>query len=47
MRATFKGHGACGSDSWVNDLTNASAVFHPNAAGYTKGYAAKLKATWS
>ena len=47
MRATFKGHGACGSDPWVNDLTNASAVFHPNAAGYTKGYAAKLKATWS
>lgn len=47
MRATFTGHGACGSDPWVNDLTNAAAVFHPNAAGYTKGYAAKLKATWS
>ncbi|MFJ8108991.1 SGNH/GDSL hydrolase family protein [Streptomyces sp. NPDC096132] len=47
MRATFKDHGACGSDPWINDLTNAASVFHPNAAGYTKGYAAKLKATWS
>ena len=46
MRATFKDHGACGSDPWINDLTNASEVFHPNAAGYTNGYATKLKATW-
>jgi len=46
MRSTFKDHGACGSDPWINDLTNASAVFHPNAAGYTKGYAAKLSSIW-
>ncbi|MEU9455863.1 SGNH/GDSL hydrolase family protein [Streptomyces sp. NPDC048277] len=46
MRKQFTGHGACGSDSWFNDLTNASAVFHPNLAGYTNGYAAKFKATW-
>ncbi|MFF4116148.1 hypothetical protein ACFY0P_22115 [Streptomyces sp. NPDC001714] len=46
MRGQFTGHGACGSDSWFNDLTNASALFHPNLAGYTNGYAAKFKATW-
>lgn len=47
MRATFTGHGACGSDSWINDLSKGTAeVFHPNAAGYTNGYSAKLKATW-
>ncbi|WP_461056495.1 SGNH/GDSL hydrolase family protein [Streptomyces pseudoechinosporeus] len=46
MRKQFTGHEACGSDPWINDLTNPTAVFHPNAAGYTKGYAAKLKATW-
>ncbi|MGW0584440.1 hypothetical protein ACWD25_53075 [Streptomyces sp. NPDC002920] len=34
MRDTSKGHGACGSDPWINDLTNASSVFHPNLAGY-------------
>lgn len=46
MRKQFAGHGACGSDSWFNDLTNAAAVFHPNAAGYTQGYAARFKAIW-
>lgn len=34
MRDTFKGHGACGSAPWINDLTNASEVFHPNLSGY-------------
>lgn len=48
MRAQFTGHEACGSDPWINgvDLSNPSAIFHPNSAGHTKGYAAKLKATW-
>ncbi|WP_327315614.1 SGNH/GDSL hydrolase family protein [Streptomyces sp. NBC_01235] len=45
MRDTFKGHGACGSDPWINDLTDASSVFHPNLAGYMAGYAAKLNET--
>ncbi|MDX3244115.1 SGNH/GDSL hydrolase family protein [Streptomyces sp. ME18-1-4] len=42
MRDTFKGHGACGSDPWINDLTDAASVFHPNLKGYMAGYAAKL-----
>ncbi|MEU6350408.1 SGNH/GDSL hydrolase family protein [Streptomyces sp. NPDC047072] len=46
MRKQFEGHGACGPDSWINDLNNAPEVFHPNLTGYTKGYSDKLKATW-
>ncbi|GAA3773709.1 SGNH/GDSL hydrolase family protein [Streptomyces phyllanthi] len=48
MRQQFTGHEACGSDPWINgvDLANPTAIFHPNLAGHTKGYAAKLKATW-
>ncbi|MEU6227252.1 SGNH/GDSL hydrolase family protein [Streptomyces sp. NPDC047042] len=43
MRATFKGHEACGSDPWINgvDLTDLTSVFHPNLAGYFN-YAAAL-----
>ncbi|MEU2286636.1 SGNH/GDSL hydrolase family protein [Streptomyces sp. NPDC013178] len=46
MREPFKGHGACGADPWINDLTDPASVFHPNLAGYMAGYAAKLNATW-
>ncbi|MER5435130.1 SGNH/GDSL hydrolase family protein [Streptomyces sp. NPDC002588] len=46
MRDTFKGHGACGSDPWINDLSNASEVFHPNLAGYLGGYSDKLNQAW-
>ncbi|MER6089971.1 SGNH/GDSL hydrolase family protein [Streptomyces bluensis] len=48
MRNQFNGHEACGSDPWINgvDLSRLTEVFHPNAAGYQKGYAAKLSATW-
>ncbi|WP_210585188.1 SGNH/GDSL hydrolase family protein [Streptomyces sp. GESEQ-35] len=42
VRDTFKGHGACGSDSWINDLNNASEVFHPNLTGYVAGYSDQL-----
>ncbi|MHB9856897.1 SGNH/GDSL hydrolase family protein [Streptomyces sp. YIM S03343] len=45
MREPFKNHGACGSDPWINDLTNASSVFHPNLMGYMAGYAARLNET--
>ncbi|WP_228034174.1 SGNH/GDSL hydrolase family protein [Streptomyces spongiae] len=48
MRKEFSGHGACGADPWFNGV-NPSApaeTFHPNAAGYQKGYAAKLSRTW-
>ncbi|MGW2050634.1 SGNH/GDSL hydrolase family protein [Streptomyces sp. NPDC001858] len=46
MRAEFKDHGACGSDPWINDLTDPASVFHPTAGGYIGGYYAKLEATW-
>ncbi|MFJ9562787.1 SGNH/GDSL hydrolase family protein [Streptomyces fuscichromogenes] len=49
MRSQFSGHGACGSDPWINgvDLSETTASFHPNATGYEQGYAAKFSATWS
>ncbi|UUU23074.1 SGNH/GDSL hydrolase family protein [Streptomyces sp. DSM 40750] len=48
MRKQFTGHGACGTDPWVHsvDASDATASFHPNAAGHEKGYAATFKATW-
>lgn len=45
VRDAFQGHGACGSDSWINDLTNLSEVFHPTAAGYESGYYPELDKT--
>ncbi|MEU6541515.1 SGNH/GDSL hydrolase family protein [Streptomyces sp. NPDC047000] len=44
----FSGHGACGSDPWVNgvDLAEPTATFHPNAAGCTLGCTAKLNSIW-
>ncbi|MFF5145457.1 SGNH/GDSL hydrolase family protein [Streptomyces sp. NPDC013157] len=42
MRATFQGHGACGSDPWINDLNAGTAVFHPTLTGYLAGYDARL-----
>ncbi|MFI5677314.1 SGNH/GDSL hydrolase family protein [Streptomyces cellulosae] len=46
VRDTFKSHGACGSDSWINDLNNASEVFHPNLPGYLAGYSGQLNKAW-
>ncbi|MEW2402476.1 SGNH/GDSL hydrolase family protein [Streptomyces sp. NPDC046862] len=48
MRSQFDGHGACGADPWINgvDLSRQAEIFHPNAAGYTKGYAARLSSVW-
>ncbi|MGP4049991.1 SGNH/GDSL hydrolase family protein [Streptomyces sp. 2A115] len=48
MRKQFTGHGACGTDPWINgvNLSEPSATFHPNAAGYEKAYAAKLSSVW-
>lgn len=45
VRDAFQDHGACGSDSWINDLTNLSEVFHPTAAGYQSGYYPQLVKT--
>ncbi|WP_133910884.1 SGNH/GDSL hydrolase family protein [Streptomyces sp. NBC_00582] len=42
MRDSFKGHGACGSDPWINDLNAGTAVFHPTLMGYLAGYDARL-----
>ncbi|MEV7976453.1 SGNH/GDSL hydrolase family protein [Streptomyces sp. NPDC086519] len=42
MRATFQGHGACGSDPWINNLSAGTAVFHPTLTGYLAGYDARL-----
>ncbi|KUN75953.1 SGNH/GDSL hydrolase family protein [Streptomyces griseoruber] len=42
MRDTFQGHGACGSDPWINNLNAGTAVFHPTLAGYLAGYDARL-----
>ncbi|MEU3612864.1 SGNH/GDSL hydrolase family protein [Streptomyces sp. NPDC006872] len=46
VRPEFKNHGACGSDPWINDLSDPASVFHPTLAGYIAGYYAKLEATW-
>ncbi|MCT9075176.1 SGNH/GDSL hydrolase family protein [Streptomyces fulvoviolaceus] len=46
VRDTFKDHGACGSDPWINDLNNASEVFHPNLTGYLAGYSDQLNKAW-
>ncbi|WP_128379741.1 SGNH/GDSL hydrolase family protein [Streptomyces cavernae] len=48
MRQQFSGHEACGSDPWINgvNLADPTSIFHPNTAGHTKGYAAKLSSVW-
>ena len=46
VRDAFKGHGACGSDPWINDLTAGTEVFHPNLKGYLAGYSDKLNQVW-
>ncbi|MEU1160059.1 SGNH/GDSL hydrolase family protein [Streptomyces sp. NPDC005921] len=42
VRAAFQGHGACGSDPWINDLSAGTEVFHPTLMGYLAGYDARL-----
>ena len=46
VRGTFAGHGICGADPWVNELSLSNLIgsFHPNAAGYRDGYLAALEA---
>lgn len=46
VRGAFKGHGACGSDPWIKDLTGGTEVFHPTLAGYIAGYYSGLDALW-
>ncbi|GAB2692907.1 SGNH/GDSL hydrolase family protein [Thalassiella azotivora] len=43
-RQTFAGHGACGWSPWVNGPIYNGLVetFHPNAAGYSRGYLTML-----
>jgi lysophospholipase L1-like esterase len=47
VRGAFKGHGACGSDPWINDLTAGTEVFHPTLAGYIAAYYGALDASLS
>jgi lysophospholipase L1-like esterase len=37
-RPYFAGHGVCGSDPWIRDVTGVIEAYHPNAAGYRYGY---------
>ncbi|WP_033340823.1 SGNH/GDSL hydrolase family protein [Catenuloplanes japonicus] len=39
-RTAFAGHGVCAGTPWINrvNLTNLTATFHPNDAGYAGGY---------
>ncbi len=39
VREAFAGHGACGGDPWVNDLSvPVGDSYHPNGAGHRFGY---------
>jgi lysophospholipase L1-like esterase len=46
VRKVFAGHGACGSDPWLNSamLSKPQESFHPNSAGQTEGYLVALSA---
>ncbi|MEU6373616.1 SGNH/GDSL hydrolase family protein [Streptomyces sp. NPDC046909] len=47
VRDAFQGHGACGSDPWINNLSSGTEVFHPTLAGYIAGYYGELDGAWS
>ncbi|RKT69582.1 lysophospholipase L1-like esterase [Saccharothrix variisporea] len=48
VRGPFEGHGACGDDPWVNDLTYPiTSSYHANAAGHRDGYLPALEAATS
>ncbi|MEV0675794.1 SGNH/GDSL hydrolase family protein [Actinosynnema sp. NPDC050436] len=39
VREAFAGHGVCGSDPWVNDVSiPVRNSYHPNATGHRSGY---------
>ncbi|MER7168915.1 SGNH/GDSL hydrolase family protein [Micromonospora sp. NPDC000207] len=37
-RPQFAGHGVCGAEPWIRDVTGVIEAYHPNAAGYRDGY---------
>lgn len=41
-RSPFAGHGVCGGDPWINDVTRIIEAYHPNDEGYRHGYLAAL-----
>ncbi|MEU7527843.1 SGNH/GDSL hydrolase family protein [Saccharothrix sp. NPDC042600] len=45
VRDRFEGHGACGADPWVNDLTllPVTSSYHVNTAGHRDGYLPALR----
>jgi len=45
-RTAFAGHGACGSEQWINDdLNKINDIVHPNADGYRLGYLPTIEAS--
>ncbi|MBX7264638.1 SGNH/GDSL hydrolase family protein [Micromonospora sp. Llam7] len=43
-RPTFAGHGVCGAQPWIRDVTGIIEAYHPNADGYRYGYLPALNA---
>ncbi|CAL9580137.1 Lipase 1 [Actinosynnema sp. ALI-1.44] len=44
VRGRFEGHGACGANPWVNDLTlPVTSSYHVNTAGHRDGYLPALR----
>ncbi|MCZ7418056.1 MULTISPECIES: SGNH/GDSL hydrolase family protein [unclassified Micromonospora] len=43
-RPTFAGHGVCGAQPWIRDVTGVIEAYHPNADGYRYGYLPALNA---
>lgn len=43
-RSYFAGHGVCGDEPWINDVTGIIEAYHPNDEGYRDGYLPALNA---
>jgi lysophospholipase L1-like esterase len=43
-RPHFAGHGVCGAQPWIRDISGVIEAYHPNAAGYRDGYLPALAA---
>lgn len=37
-RPYFAGHGVCGADPWIRDVSGVIEAYHPDADGYRYGY---------
>ncbi|MFC3500374.1 SGNH/GDSL hydrolase family protein [Micromonospora krabiensis] len=43
-RPYFAGHGVCGADPWIHDVSGVIEAYHPDADGYRYGYLPALTA---